>query len=44
MNPPGDTLLLRNSPDRCDDRAERLFSTDSEEDDRTRHADMAAYV
>jgi len=28
MNPPGDTLLLRNSPDRRDDRAEALFATD----------------
>jgi len=27
MNPPGDTLLLRNSPDRRDDRAEPLFAT-----------------
>ncbi len=29
MNPPGDILLLRNSPDRRDDHAEPLFTADS---------------
>ena len=32
MNPPGDTLLLRNLPDRCDDHAGPLLATDSEEE------------
>jgi len=34
LNPPGDTLLLRNSPDRRDDRVEPLFATDFSERDR----------
>jgi hypothetical protein len=28
MNPPGDILLLRNSPDRRDDRDEPLFAAE----------------
>jgi hypothetical protein len=35
MNPLGDTLLLRNSPDRRDNRAGHLFATDFFEEMRS---------